>query len=133
VTRESRYLFAADALLVVHALFVAFVVLVLPAIYLGRYLRWSWVRNYRLRLAHLVSIAFVVLETWAGVLCPLTVWEAELRRLAGNAAREGSFVQFWLQELLFYDAQWWVFIVAYTTFGLLVVLSWFHVPPQRGE
>jgi len=133
VTRESLYLFAADALLVVHALFVAFVVLVLPAIYLGRYLRWSWVRNYRLRLAHLVSIAFVVLETWAGVLCPLTVWEAELRRLAGNAAREGSFVQFWLQELLFYDAQWWVFIVAYTTFGLLVVLSWFHVPPQRGE
>ena len=46
------HLFLADLILATHALFVAFVVLGLVAVLLGKYRRWGWVKNlwFRLRL-----------------------------------------------------------------------------------
>ena len=128
---DTLYLLAADTILIVHVMFVAFVVLGLVAIYAGRFLSWSWVRNLWFRLAHLAAIVVVVLQAWAGMLCPLTVWETSLRRLAGGNAYEGSFIQHWLQKLLYYDAPWAVFVIAYTLFGVIVIASWFVVPPRR--
>jgi len=40
------YALAADALLVLHVLFVVFVVLGLVAIFVGKFLSWRWVRNH---------------------------------------------------------------------------------------
>ena len=133
MSRDSLYLLAADTILIFHVMFVAFVVVSLIAIYVGRLLSWSWVHNLWFRLAHLAAILVVVLQSWAGMLCPLTVWESELRRLAGASAYEGSFVQHWLQTLLYYDAPWAVFVIAYTLFGVLVIASWFVVPPRRHQ
>lgn len=123
------YRLAADAVLVSHALFVAFVVLGLVAIYVGRLRSWAWVRNFWFRLAHLGAIGTVALESWTGVLCPLTAWEMRLRELAGGAAYEGTFIQHWLQTVLYHEAPEWVFGVAYTVFAVLVFASWFIVPP----
>ena len=64
---------AADLILVLHTLFVAFVVLSLPAILLGGVLAWPWVRNRCFRLLHLAAIAFVVVQSWLGMICPLTL------------------------------------------------------------
>ena len=50
---------------------------------------------------------------------------------AGEAGYEGSFIQHWLQSILYYSAPDWVFIVAYTVFGALVLASWFVVRPER--
>ncbi|QSP96370.1 DUF2784 domain-containing protein [Marinobacter salinisoli] len=127
---EQFYLILADALLVLHVLFVAFVVLGLVLILLGGALRWHWVRNVWFRRAHLVAIGVVVLQSWLGVICPLTTWEMALRRKAGAATYDGSFVQHWLHAILYYDAPEWVFIVVYSLFGALVLASWFLVRPR---
>lgn len=125
----SLYLLAADAVLLVHLAFVLFVVLGLLSILAGRALSWSWVRNPWFRLYHLFCIGIVVFQSWGGVICPLTNWEMALRREAGDTAYAGTFVAHWLGSLLYIQAPEWVFVLAYTVFGLLVAASWFWVRP----
>lgn len=129
------YLFVADALLVTHVLFVAFVVFGLLLIVAGGIRGWSWVRNPWFRVTHLACIGIVVLQSWFGVICPLTTWEMAMRARAGDATYAGSFIAHWLGELLYYQAPPWVFALAYTAFGLLVVASWARVRPRplRGD
>jgi multisubunit Na+/H+ antiporter MnhB subunit len=124
------YLIAADAILVIHFLFVGFVVLGLAMVFVGKLFSWSWVRNRRFRIAHLVAIGIVVLQSWFSVICPLTLWEMELRNRAGDVTYTGSFIAHWLETLLYYRAPEWVFILLYTLFGALVVGSWFWVRPR---
>jgi len=124
------YRLAADLLLVTHVLFVAFVVLGLAAVLMGKWLRWSWVRNPLFRIAHLAAIGVVVLQSWVGMICPLTTWEMALRERAGDAVYAGSFIANWLNKLLYYQAPAWVFAVCYTIFGTLVIVAWFWVRPR---
>jgi hypothetical protein len=125
------YLVFADLLLVFHTLLVVFVIFGLVATLVGYFRQWNWVRNLWFRLIHLVVIGIVVLQAWLGVLCPLTIWEMELRAKAGQGGYEGSFIQHWLETILYYNAPDWVFILVYTLFGTLVVASWFLVKPRR--
>lgn len=124
-------LILADTILVVHVLFVAFVVLGLLAIYVGYFLKWRWVRNNVFRVIHLGAIGYVVGQAWLGEICPLTTWEMALREQAGAVTYSGSFIQHWLQGLLYYSAPEWVFIALYTVFGGLVLASWWVVRPGR--
>ncbi len=124
--------FLADLILVIHALFVAFVMLGLIAILLGGYRRWGWIRNWWFRAIHLLAIGFVIAESWLGWLCPLTEWENRLRMATGGVAYADSFIQHWLHAMLFYDFAPWVFTVAYTAFGILVLIAWLLVPPKHG-
>jgi polyferredoxin len=120
----------ADALLVTHVAFVGFVIFGLIFILCGGPLKWSWVRNPWFRVMHLAAIGFVVIQTWCGLICPLTTWEMHLRQRAGDDTYEGSFIAHWLQQLLYYEAPAWVFVVCYTIFGLLVVSTWITVRPR---
>ncbi len=99
----------------------------------GNWLRWRWVNAWCFRLAHLAAIAVVVVQAWLGQLCPLTTLESWLRVQAGAAAYEKSFIEYWLQRLIFYEAPFWVFIAAYTAFALLVLLAWWRYPPHHGR
>ncbi len=121
----------ADALLLLHALFVAFVVLGLALILAGGWRGWRWVRNPWFRIAHLGAIGFVTLQAWLGAICPLTIWEMRLRARAGDATYDGAFVAHWIERLLYYRAPDWVFVLLYTAFAGLVVASWFWVRPRR--
>ena len=122
---------AADLILVLHALIVAFVVFGQLLVIVGGLRGWQWVRNLWFRLAHLVTVGYVVVQTWLGQLCPLTVWEQNLRRAAGQAVHDQSFIEFWLGRILFFDLPWWVFIAIYTAFALVVLWSWWWLPPRR--
>jgi hypothetical protein len=122
---------AADAILVLHVLFVMFVVFGLVLIFAGKKLSWSWVRNPWFRLIHLLAIGTVVIQAWLGALCPLTVWEMQLRTLAGDATYSGSFIAHWLETLLYYQAPSWVFTLIYTFFGSIVIFSWIFVKPRK--
>ena len=128
---EYLYQNLADAVLLLHALFVVFVVTALLLIIVGGYRQWSWVRSWRFRIVHLACIALVVAQSWAGLLCPLTSLEMWLRSQAGIVIYEGSFIQYWLQRFLYHDAPESVFVVAYTAFGLLVVIAWLRFPPLK--
>ena len=122
---------AADAVLLLHALFVAFVVIGLVLIVAGKARRWAWVRNPWFRLAHLVAIVVVVVQSWFGAICPLTTLEMMLRSRAGDAVYPGSFVAHWLDSILYYRAPRWAFAVCYALFGAVVAGSWFWVSPRR--
>jgi hypothetical protein len=121
----------ADAMLALHVGVVLFVVGLLPLVLVGGALGWRWVRHRRLRLTHLGLIVFIAVQAWLGQLCPLTVWEQDLRRIAGEGAYSQSFIEHWLSRLLYWEAPWWVFVTAYTAFAVLVALAWWWVRPAR--
>ncbi|MDP2794961.1 DUF2784 domain-containing protein [Methyloversatilis sp.] len=125
--------FLADAVLLLHFGVVVFVVAGLAAIVVGNLRGWRWVNGLWLRLAHLGAIGVVVVQSVLGKLCPLTVLESWLREQAGGSAYSRSFIEHWVQRVLFYEAPFWVFTVAYVAFGLLVVAAWWRFPPRRGS
>jgi hypothetical protein len=121
----------ADAILALHVGIVVFVVGLLPLVLLGGALGWRWVRGFGLRLTHLGLMVFIAGQAWLGQLCPLTVWEQDLRRIAGQGSYGESFIEHWLSRLLYWEAPWWVFVAAYSGFALLVALAWWWVRPLR--
>jgi len=125
------YRLAADAILVIHWAFVAFVILGLLVTLLGGALNWRWVKRPTFRFIHLGCIVFVTGQAMLGRICPLTIWENELRWRAGQETYPGSFIAHWLNELLYFDAPMWIFAVCYAAFALLVILSFFIVPIQK--
>ena len=85
------YRFAADAVLVLHACFVLFVVL--GGLLALRWPRVAWV--------HLPAAAWgAAIEFW-GWVCPLTPLEQSLRRLGGEAGYSGGFVEHYVVALLY--------------------------------
>jgi len=127
---STRFLLAADAILLLHTLFVIFVVIGLILLFVGKARNWSWVRNPWFRVAHLLAIAVIVVQSWFGIICPLTSLEMALRSRAGDTVYTGSFIAHWLESILYYQAPPWVFIVCYSVFGALVVGSWFWISPR---
>ncbi len=114
----------ADAILVMHLLFVSFVVLGFGLILVGIWAKWNWIHNRLFRVTHLIAIIFVVVQAWFGRICPLTVWENQLRQMAGESGYSQTFIGYWLHKILFYQAEPWVFTTIYSVFGLLVLICW---------
>jgi len=124
------YQLAADALLILHALIVAFVVFGLVLTVVGMLRRWHWTRNRGFRGLHLLAIGIVAAQAWFGVDCPLTTWEMAMRERAGDLVYTGSFIEYWLHRLIFFQAEPWIFTLAYTSFGLAVAATWYFYPPH---
>jgi hypothetical protein len=81
----------ADAVLVLHGLFIAWVVL-------GGFvvLRWP-----RLAWLHLPTVAWGVWIELSGGVCPLTPLEQRLRLAAGEAGYAGDFIEHYLGGLIY--------------------------------
>ena len=121
----------ADAVLLAHLAIVVFNVGGLALIVAGNRLDWRWVNRWWFRAAHLAAIAVVVAQAWLGITCPLTTLESWLRAKAGSMPYGTGFIEHWVQRILFYEAPAWVFVTAYSLFGLLVAVVWWRYPPQR--
>ncbi len=124
------FLLAADVILLLHVLFVIFVVLGMVLIFIGKICSWSWVLNPWFRLTHLAAIAVVVVQSWLGLICPFTTIEMTLRSRAGDTVYSGSFIAHWLESILYYQLQPWVFVACYMAFAAVVVASWFWIRPR---
>jgi polyferredoxin len=133
VTGASTWQFLADAVLCSHVALMVFVVLGLPLIIVGNLRRWRWINSPWLRFAHLATIVVVAGEAWLGIVCPLTTLEMFFRAKARTTTYEGSFVEHWLQALLFWQAPAWVFTAVYTLFGLSVLATWWLWPVRLGR
>ncbi len=85
------YRLAADALVILHAAFIAFVVF-------GGLLalRWRW-----LAALHLPAAAWGVLIEAFGWICPLTPLELSWRAAAGEAGHAGGFIERYLVAVLY--------------------------------
>ena len=121
----------ADVVLVVHFAVVLFVVGGLLAIPLGVKLGWLWVHGWLFRLTHIAAVALITLQAWLRQHCPLTILEGWLRTQAGEQSPyEVSFLQYWLETIMYFQASLWVIAIVYTLFGLLVILAWRRFPPK---
>ena len=69
----------ADAVRVVHVIFVLFVLGGLVVIPAGIVLKAAWVRNGWFRWLHFAASMFLVARIWMGAPCPLTELEYGLR------------------------------------------------------
>ncbi len=123
----------ADLMVVIHASYVSFVVFGLMAILIGIVLRWNWIRNVWFRVIHLIAIGIVVAESLAGIPCPLTVWEQQLRAKGGQASYGGDFIGYWAHQLIFFSFPPWVFTVVYTLFGMAVLAAFVLAPPRQAR
>jgi len=89
--RALFYRFGADALVVLHLAFIGFVLLGgLPV------LRWRGVA-----LLHVPAVVWAVLLELNGWYCPLTPWEQQLRRAAGEAGYAGGFIAHYLLPVIY--------------------------------
>jgi hypothetical protein len=91
----------ADAVVFLHVLYVAYVVVGQAVIVAAGTFRAEWGRNPLFRWSHLLAIAVVVFEEAMGWTCPLSTWERELRELAGQATNDQTFMYRLGQYLLF--------------------------------
>lgn len=81
----------ADAVLLLHFLFIVFVV---AGGLLALYRPW-------IVALHLPAVLWGVLVEWTGWLCPLTPLEQSLRRAAGQGGYEGGFIEHYLWPLIY--------------------------------
>jgi hypothetical protein len=124
------YGFLADLVVAIHVGYVGYVVVGQLIIWLGLACKWSWVRNPWFRWTHLLAILLVAGEAAFNIMCPLTAWEANLRRLAGQTATEGTFVGRLLDNVLFLDLPLWVFPILHISFAVLVLGTFVLAPPR---
>ncbi|HEV2802880.1 MAG TPA: DUF2784 domain-containing protein [Pyrinomonadaceae bacterium] len=121
----------ADLVLAVHVAYVAYILLGLLLILVGLWRGWDWVRSPWFRLTHLAAILIVVLELIFQTNCPLTVWEVNLRKLAGQPVSEATFIGRLLHYLLFVAVPGWMAQVIYIACALVILLTFVLAPPRR--
>ncbi|MFA5018062.1 MAG: DUF2784 domain-containing protein [Methylobacter sp.] len=85
------YRFLADSVLILHLLFIGFVIFGGLLV-----LRSPWIA-----LAHIPAACWGAFIELTGGLCPLTVMEVGLRRIAGDAGYSGSFVEHYLLPVIY--------------------------------
>jgi Protein of Unknown function (DUF2784) len=85
------YLLAADLVLVVHLLFIGFVVV-------GSFLTWRWPRIIWVQLP---AMMYGALVEFAGIACPLTDVQNYLLRRGGQAGYRGGFISHYLIQVIY--------------------------------
>ena len=101
----------ADAVLLIHAAFVAWAVFGVLVVW-----RWPW-----LAALHLPALAWAIWIEASGRVCPLTPLEVSLRREAGESGYTGGFIDHYVGGVLYpagltREAQW-------TMAGLLIAVN----------
>lgn len=122
----------ADAMVCFHVLYCGYVVIGQLLIVVAAPFRWQWARNPWFRYSHLLAIGYVVLEEVMGWRCPLTVWEEQLRELAGQEVNQAeSFVGRVARDMLFMpDVPQLVFTVLHVSMGVVVLQGAIMFPPR---
>jgi Protein of Unknown function (DUF2784) len=85
------YRAGADLVMVVHLLFIGFIVG-------GVFLTWRWPL---IIWAHMPAVIYGALVEFAGITCPLTLLENDLRQRAGDAGYRGGFIAHYLVKVIY--------------------------------
>ncbi|MCC6964493.1 MAG: DUF2784 domain-containing protein [candidate division Zixibacteria bacterium] len=121
--------FWADTVVVAHFLWVVFMiggsVVQMIAMKSAKLREWCVIRA-----VHVAGILYVAILTIIGRPCPLTVWEAQLRR-AYDGTQPESFLVRWLERLLYPDVDPLVVYIPTIVLAILSVLSMLVAPPGR--
>jgi hypothetical protein len=88
---KTLFLAAADAVVVLHLLWIAFLILgAIPGS------RWRWVKWW-----HLAALAFSIALQSFHWICPLTHLEAWLRTQGGAQPYEGTFIRHYVEQIVY--------------------------------
>ncbi len=123
--------FLSASVLFIHFLFVLFVVSGFLYTAAGYFLKLSAPRNFMFRIIHLCAVIFVTVQSWIGRICPLTDLENLFRARAGSSRYSESFMEFWIEKIIYYDLPFAYFIASYTFFLFLVLLLFILYPPLK--
>src|SRR5262249_18116379 len=85
------YRVAADVVVVVHLLFIGFVIF-------GSFLAWRWPRA---AWVHVPVAVYGAMVEFVGFTCPLTPLENYLRRRAGERGYRGGFIEHYLVSVIY--------------------------------
>ena len=85
------YRILADSVLVLHLAFIAYVML--GGLVVIRWRRTIWL--------HGPAVAWGIWIMASGNVCPLTPWENQLRRAAGQAGYEGGFIEHYIVAAIY--------------------------------
>ena len=119
------YRLLADALLILHFLWIIFLILGLPV---GLYFKMR-----RLRIVHAFGLLFALALQIGGMLCPLTIWEEKLRlHQQPDFSYGGSFIIAYIERLVYPG---WISMNTLTVLTvmlvLLTLLSFILKPPWQ--
>ena len=120
------YPIAADIVIVIHFIWIAFVILGFPVV--------LWINSARWRLIHLAAVIWMVLMQLTRSICPLTYLEVWLKSEGRSAAvYSGKFLIETLERLIYVDNVTLEKITCATGVYLtLIVLSfWFRPMPRK--
>jgi hypothetical protein len=115
------YPIAADIVIVIHFLWIAFVIMGFPVL--------LWLNNARWRLVHLAAVIWMVLMQVTSSICPLTHLEAWLKSEGrGAEVYSGKFIIETLERLIYVDnVTLEKILYATSAYLVIIVLSfWFR-------
>jgi hypothetical protein len=115
------YKVAADVVILIHFLWIGFVILGFPVALYYNSAKW--------RLIHLGAVILMVLMQVTRTICPLTHLEAWLKSGGGEAkVYPGAFIAKWVERLIYVDDVTLEKIMYATMayFALILLSFWFH-------
>lgn len=118
---KTLFLAAADALVVLHLLWIVFLILgAIPGS------RWRWVK-----WTHIAALAFSIALQTFGWICPLTHLEVWLRTLGGAQPYEGTFIRHYVEQIVYAEIPSGALLT-----GTLIVVAlslWLYLRPRSGK
>jgi hypothetical protein len=116
---KTLFLVAADAVVILHLLWIVFLILgALP----GR--RWAWVK-----WMHIASLAFSVALQVFSWICPLTYLEIWLRTLGGAQPYEGTFIRHYVEQIVYAEIPRVALLIG--TLVVVVFSAWMYFTPKH--
>ena len=125
------YKILADAIVVIHFLWIIFMIVgfVLTA---AAFRRRKLFDLFWLRTIHLAGIVFVAALGILGKSCPLTVWESAMReRHDPNAAYAGSFIVHWIEQVVYPNVSPLAVTLPVITAAVVTLIIYVLRPPLR--
>ena len=133
-----RYRILADALVVIHFLWILFMLIgffmTLWAVIGRRLFRRCrrFLDRWVFRTVHLCGILFVVAVAALGRYCPLTIWEYQLRlRYDPDLIYPGDFIARYVERLVYPSVPPWAIFIPTVFVGVFTLAAFVLFPPAK--
>jgi len=126
------YKILADAIIVVHFLFILFMLLGFLLTVYAIFFRQKFFDWWLFRSLHLLGIFYVASLSILGKYCPLTLLENELRsRYAVSSVYFGSFIVHYLEKLVYPDVNPLVIQIPTIFIAIFTIVIFILKPPRK--
>ncbi|MEE9316123.1 MAG: DUF2784 domain-containing protein [bacterium] len=126
------YKIFADAIIVVHFLYILFMLLGFLLTGYALFFRQKFFDWWLFRLLHLLGIFYVVSLNILGKYCPLTILENELRlKYEAYSVYSGSFIIHYLERLVYPDVNPLVIQIPTVFLAIFTIVVFIIRPPKK--